>query len=68
MNCSFIPQKVTERRPIYADKQVCNVCKSTDNFPVMNMYGSPRRCNKCSNLFSAQIVGYRNIVVEKDVN
>lgn len=65
MNYSYIPQKIIEKLPIYSNKQICPNCGSNNSFPLMNMIGSIRFCNKCKNTFKPQIFGYKEIVVEK---
>ena len=65
MNYSYIPQKIVEKQPIYPNKQICPKCQSTNSFPIFNMIGSPRRCNNCGNEFTAQISGYKEVIVEK---
>ncbi len=68
MQYSFVPQKVMEKQPIYDKNPTCPICWSTDSFPTMNMYGSSRRCNRCQHIFPHKIVGYKNVIVEKDLN
>jgi hypothetical protein len=65
MNYSNIPQKIIENRPIYYNNQICPNCGLSDSFPLMNMVGSSRYCNKCKNTFKPQIYGYKKVVVEK---
>jgi hypothetical protein len=65
MNYSYIPQKFVEVRPIYSNNQICPKCGSNNSYPVMNMVGSLRRCNKCNNTFKPQISGYKKVIVEK---
>jgi transposase len=65
MNYSFVPQKVTEKQPMYFNTQICPKCGSSASFPTMNMIGSPRFCNKCKITFNAQISGYNEVTVEK---
>ena len=63
MNYSYIPQKFIENRPIY--NQICTNCGSNNSYPLMNMVGSSRYCNKCKNTFTPQISRYEKVVVEK---
>ena len=65
MNYSYIPQKIIKKQPIYSDNQICPKCKSNVTFPILNMIGSTRRCNKCGNTFIPQISGYKNVITEK---
>lgn len=65
MNYFYIPQKIIEKRPIYSNNQICPNCGSNNSYPLMNMVGSSRFCNKCKNTFKPQISGYKEVVVEK---
>jgi len=65
MNYSFLPEKVTVTRPIYAMHHVCPRCASTKSVPLMNMEGSLRHCDTCKQTFKPRIVGYKKEIVEK---
>jgi|688.fasta_scaffold275161_2 hypothetical protein len=65
MNYSYIPQKFIENRPVYSNNQICPNCASNNSYPLMNMVGSLRYCNKCKNTFTPQISRYEKVVVEK---
>jgi hypothetical protein len=65
MNYSYIPQKFVEVRPIYSNNQICPNCGSNNSYPLANMMSSPRRCNKCNDIFNPQISGYKKVIVEK---
>jgi hypothetical protein len=65
MNYSYIPQKFIENRPIYYKNQICPNCNSNNSYPLMNMVGSPRCCNKCNNIYKPLISRYEKVVVEK---
>jgi hypothetical protein len=65
MNYSYIPQKFIEKQIVYSKNQICPICASNNSFPLMNSVGSSRYCNNCKNTFDAQIVGYKEVVVEK---
>lgn len=68
MNYSYLPQKSIEKQPIYSTNQLCPMCGSNDTFPLLNMVGSPRNCNKCNNTFKPHISGYKEVVREKTIN
>lgn len=65
MNYSYIPQKIMVKQPIYSNNQICPKCGSNVSFPLMNMIGSLRMCNKCNNKFTPQISEYKEVIVEK---
>lgn len=56
MNYSYI---IKEKLPIYSNNQICPNCGSNKSFPLMNMDGSLRVCDKCENTFKPQISGYK---------
>ena len=68
MNYSYIPQKTIETRPIYSTNQICPNCGLSNSFPLFNMVGSLRYCNKCKNTFKPQISRYEKVAVEKTNN
>ena len=63
MNYSYVPQKFTEKMPIYSN--ICPICRSNNSFPLINMIGSTRICNICKNIFKPKISGYKEVVVER---
>lgn len=65
MNYSYIPEIIKETLPIYSNNQTCPDCMSDDTFPLMNMIGSSRYCNKCKNTFNPQISRYTEVIVKK---
>ncbi len=65
MNYSYIPQKIIVKQPIYSNNQICPKCGSNDSFPILNMVGSPKMCNKCKSTFKPQISEYKEVIVEK---
>ncbi len=67
MNYSYIPQKFIQQLPIYSANQICPTCGSNNSYPLMNMIGSPRGCNKCHNTFKPKISNYEKVVVEKSL-
>ena len=64
MNYSYIPQKF---KPIYSNNQICHICGSNNSFPLTNSVGSLRYCSNCKNTFNPQIVGYQEVVMEKNL-
>ena len=68
LNYSFLPQKVKEKRPVYSNNQICPRCGSNSSFPIFNLVGSPRTCQKCKNQFDPQISGYREVIIENPVS
>lgn len=65
MNYSYIPQKYVEYQPVYSNNQPCPRCRSNATYPLMNMVGSSRICDKCKCTFEPQIIRYETVVVEK---
>jgi hypothetical protein len=68
MNYSYIPQKIVQKLPIYSENPQCPKCESNKSYPFMNMHGSTRVCYICNNHFSNTIIGYKDQLVEKDVD
>jgi hypothetical protein len=68
MNYQYIPQKVTEKYPVYDACQVCSTCGSTNSYPMLNMVGSPRMCRDCGANFKPQIDHYKEKEVEQMPN
>jgi hypothetical protein len=66
MNYSYVPNKIIKNLPIYSNNQICPNCGSNNSYPLMNMVGSPRFCNKCKKTFKPQISGYKEVVVENN--
>jgi|LakMenEpi03Aug12_release.lakeMendotaPanAssembly.Ray.scaffolds.fasta_scaffold1874829_1 transcription elongation factor Elf1 len=68
MNYSFLPKKIIEKHPIYNNDYTCPKCGSKDSSSFTNTYGCPRDCMKCGNQYKLKIIGYRDVIVEKNVN
>jgi hypothetical protein len=56
MQYSNIPKTKKIIPPVYSNIQTCPKCQSTNSYPIMNIIGSPRYCNKCTTTFKAQLL------------
>lgn len=68
MYFSYIPQKCVEKQPIYDPYPKCIKCGSNESYPIMNMVGSSRKCMQCAYVYNHEIIGYREVIVEKNVS
>ena len=65
LNWSPVPQKVVEKQPIYNSHTKCPRCLIGKGFPLMNMVGSSLICTNCKTQYKQEIIGYKDVLVEK---